>query len=227
MPVFDKRGKHSRQNPTKYTENIERSVKGHIRSFPTNQSHYTCTHSNTRRYLDQELIQEKMYRLYVVSCQEKNITPIKKWFYSHIFNIKFNLSTHCPRKDTCKKCDVYKTQISAESNNARKKELEAEHKVHLRKAKAVRSSLNNEHNKREEGHDTFAFDLQKVLSLPRLTTNEVYYCRQLSVYNLEIHSLSTGEGYMNVWHKGIASRGSEEIASCLYGFIVRRSLLLG
>jgi len=47
-------------------------------------------------------------------------------------------------------------------------------------------------------HESLTFDLQKVQSLPQLTSNEVYYCRQLSVYNLGIHSLFNGQGIMHV-----------------------------
>ena len=87
----------------------------------------------------------------------------------------------------------------------------------MRKADAVRQCLNHESQKHNASpvQESFTFDLQKVLSVPKLTTSEAYYCRQLSVYNLGIHNLNSGEGLMHVWDETVASRGAEEISSCL------------
>jgi len=89
--------------------------------------------------------------------------------------------------------------------------------LHLCKAEAVRKSLSEEKQKCSINthHESLTFDLQKVQSLPQLTSNVVYYCRQLSVYNLGIHSLVNGQGTMHIWDESVASRGAEEIGSCL------------
>ena len=63
--------------------------------------------------------------------------------------------------------------------------------------------------------DVITFDLQKVFSIPKLTTAEIYHSHQLSTYNLGIHSLTRKLSIMNVWHEGEASRGPEEIGSCI------------
>ena len=59
------------------------------------------------------------------------------------------------------------------------------------------------------------FDLEQALATPLLTTNVVFYKRQLWTYNLGIHDCKTGKRCMHMWHEGIASRGSHEIGSCL------------
>jgi len=64
-----------------------------------------------------------------------------------------------------------------------------------------------------------SFDLQKVFPLPKITTNEAYYKRQLSVLNFGIQNLASGQAYMYIWHEGIASRGPQEIASCLKMYV--------
>ena len=66
--------------------------------------------------------------------------------------------------------------------------------------------------------DVITFDLQRVMQCPSLSTGEAYCCRQLSVYNLGIHSMARDEVVMNVWCEIIASRGADEIASCLLDY---------
>jgi len=120
-----------------------------------------------------------MYRVYVSKCQQSGIYFVKSWAYRHVFNTQFNLSFHPPRKDTCKKCDIYKAQCLAITDMAQKQKVEADHKLHLRKAEVVRKSLSEEKEKCsiETDHESFTFNLQKVQFLPQLTSNQAYYCR--------------------------------------------------
>ena len=157
-----------------------------------------------------------MYRLYVEKCKEDGTEFVKSSMYRHIFNTRFNLAFHTPWIDTCKTCDRLKISIEAEVDSSKKKPLIAEHELHLRKAEFVRKLLQAESDSTNiANYAAFSFDLQKVFSLPNLTVGEAFYCRQLSTYNLGIHSLTTGRVTMNVWHEGIASRGADEISSCL------------
>lgn len=64
-----------------------------------------------------------------------------------------------------------------------------------------------------------AFDLQKALPCPLLTTNKIYYMRQLWTYNFCVHNLATNKATMFLWNESIASRGSQEVASCLNMFL--------
>lgn len=45
--------------------------------------------------------------------------------------------------------------------------------------------------------ETLTYDLQKVISLPRIPSNIVFYKRQLSMYNLGVHSGKNKAGYFN------------------------------
>jgi hypothetical protein len=157
-----------------------------------------------------------MYDLYVEKCQLENLLCCKKWAYRQVFNTRFNLSFHPPRKDTCKQCDIFKAQSAVETT---------EHEVHLRKAELARASLNSEQAKgsADGTYDAISFDLEKVISLPKLTTNEVYYCRQLSTFNLGIHSLTSAKGHMYVWDESTASRGADEVGSCLLHYCQQKA----
>lgn len=74
-----------------------------------------------------------------------------------------------------------------------------------------------------------SFDLMKTMPTPVLSTGIVYYKRQRLTYNLGIYNLSTKESYMYVWNESVASRGPEEIGSCIIDFVekyVRSSKLI-
>ena len=222
VPRCDMRGKQESAN--KLPQSKWQGVVDQIGSFPTNVSHYTRTHSDVRRYLAADLSVAKMYRLYVDKCRADGNVPVKRWAYRFVFNTKFNLSFHPRYMNTCKKCDVFKVTFAAENSEVEKNRLKAEHDLHLRKAELARSAMASDRKRQSDPkYDAFTFDLQKVFSVPSLTTNEAYYCRQLSVYNLGIHSLSTNEAVMNVWHEGIASRGANEIGSCVQGYCLEKA----
>lgn len=86
----DKRGSHS--NKTKDT--VIQSVKDHISSLPSYESHYSREKSK-RRYLGPELNITLMYKLYKEKMAERGIieeNQAKEWLYREIFNTMFNLS---------------------------------------------------------------------------------------------------------------------------------------
>ncbi|EFN66704.1 hypothetical protein EAG_00309, partial [Camponotus floridanus] len=58
-------------------------------------------------------------------------------------------------------------------------------------------------------------DLQKALPYPKLTTSVAYYKRNMYVLNLGIHNFQNDNVHMYVWDETIASRGAQEIASCI------------
>lgn len=70
-------------------------------------------------------------------------------------------------------------------------------------------------NAAENRSCVLTFDLQKTLETPSLTTSVAYYKRQLWTYNLCIYDEIKKIGYMYVWNESVASRGGQEIGSCL------------
>lgn len=62
----------------------------------------------------------------------------------------------------------------------------------------------------------YTFDFQQNLPLPTLTHSDVFYCRQLWVYNLGVHDCVSDVGIMHLWDETTAKRGSSEVASCLH-----------
>lgn len=158
-----------------------------------------------------------MYKLYCAWCTEKLYTPVKEWCYRQVFNTQFNLSFHRPHTDTCNKCDTFAMRIAHETDEQLLAQLKAEQELHQRRAQKAKDQkkLDIQIAKDKNNIAVFTFDLQKTLPTPSLTSNKVYYMRVLWTYNLGIHNLKTGKSTMFMWGENVASRGSQEIGSCL------------
>lgn len=212
----DKRGKHVPSNKT--VETVLQKVIQHIESFPMYTSHYSRNKNPSKKYLDTHLNVQKMYSLYVDTCKVEGANPVKESFYRTVFNTKFNLSFKKPLTDTCNKCDLYESQIKHGANDDVIQEAKFLKEFHQRRADNAREAKTAAKKYSEENPDkvkAVCFDLQKTLPTPVLTCNKIYYARQLWTYNLNVHDLGTNLSYMFMWHEGEASRGSNEIGSCL------------
>ena len=71
--------------------------------------------------------------------------------------------------------------------------------------------------------DMYTFNFQQNLPLPTLTHSDVFYCRQLWVYNFGIHDCVSDKGIMHLWDETTAKQGSSEVASCLHQCLSQRS----
>ena len=69
-------------------------------------------------------------------------------------------------------------------------------------------------------------DFQKNLHLPNISTNDVYYRRQLSLYSFNIHVLSTSESFFYCYPETVGGTGSDEVVSMLHNFIFTKVLPL-
>ena len=217
-PIADRRGKHPPHNKTKIED--QQFLCDFIKLFPSYESHYSRKDNMNRKYLSPTLNMSIMYREYKKKCLDSSKQPLSLFMFRHIFNTQFNLHFHTPHTDTCQKCDslnaeIKSTGISEDRKHAASIELE----LHQRKAEAAKQNKNYDVLKAKASVDktstVLVFDLQKTLPTPALTTGVAYYKRQLWTYNLGIHDEVANTGYMYVWSENIASRGPQEIASCL------------
>ena len=142
-------------------------------------------------------------------------------FYSEVFHTDFpDLRFGRPRSDTCGSCDKYNNKIKAcDSTDPDKKNLINALQLHHRKAEKATATLTHdmaESQKINCDTNVITIDLEQVLFLPSLTHSSMFYSRQLSCYNLDVHLSDTESAHMCLWEETLTGRGGNEIASCLF-----------
>lgn len=211
----DKRGNGPSGNKTK--ENELNDVRSFINSIPKYESHYGRSKSQ-RKYLLHNLNMKKLYDEYK-STRRGNEKAVSEYVFRQTFNTEFNLSFKRRHTDTCKTCDEFESAIQS-------KVVPEPQKNHFREMKQnhldiVEKTRHNfaediEEAKYSEGETVvLTFDLEKTLETPLLSTSVAFYKRQLWTYNLCIFDEVTKLAYMYIWNESIASRGGQEIGSCL------------
>lgn len=166
---------------------------------------------------------KKLYRMW--KERRENVgAPVASYAkYHQIFVTKFNLGFGNPRSDVCSFCELKGTEINrpgVERNEQIK--LETELRVHKLRAKKFYELLNQ---KEDEGIIKVCFDMQQNQPLPKLSISDVYYMRQIWLYNLTI-MLHRSDGMQNkenifayTWTENLAGKGSTEVASALLHFL--------
>jgi hypothetical protein len=220
---IDQRGSHEKEK--KYNENHENCVVNHINKFPRTESHYSRA-KTSKEYLSPDLNTHRLWKLY----QEENpCNQVSYMFFKKVKKEKFaNLAYGRPRSDTCRTCDLL-SSIPSASTSTEKKKMKYELEFHQRRAEKANELMKADIMASQLPGNLFsvlAMDLEKVLFLPTLTHSDMFYKRQLSVYNLGIHLADFGKGYMHMWHECIAGRGGNEISSCLLHILNKESVPL-
>ena len=123
-----------------------------------------------------------------------------------------------PKSDTCKTCDSLNVRITAESDPNAKQRLESELLLHHCKAGRAYQQLKEDTSlsKASEDVDMICNNHFRPQNWQRIV---FFYKRQMWTYNLGIHDCSSGEGFMFMWPECVASRGSQEVCSCILKYL--------
>lgn len=198
------------------------AVHSHIQSFKSRKSHYSLHDNAGKTYLPEDLNIKKMF----VMFQEKypNL-KVSYQTYREIFRKDYNIGFGYPRSDTCSQCDEFNSKIkTAEKANDHTElnKLKIQKELHLRKADTFyrRKTADRKKARSTVDFEAIAMDYQKNIPLPNITTNDVYYRRQLSMYTFNIHVLSSLKSYFYTYPEYIARKGSDEVCSFLFDFIM-------
>lgn len=226
----DKRGTHNNR-PWKLSKETEEAIVTHIGSFTGRKSHYGKGKTD-KLYLPEELSIKKCHEMY----QEKypNL-PVSLESYRKIFNNRFNISFGYPRKDTCSICDKFQAEVKGlnarlSQNVSEEEKLEitnkikgltTENQVHNLKAVTfyTRKRIARKYSKKTESYEAICMDFQRNLPLPNITTNDVYYKRQLSFYSFNIHQLSNRDSVFYTYTEVEGNKGANEVISFLHNYV--------
>lgn len=196
------------------------AIKNFINRFPKYFSHYGRNKNINSQYLAPHLNITMLYNLY--KLEEGPDNHVSFWVFRKTFETHFNLKFHPPIIDSCKRCDSYKIKLQACDDEKVKQEIKKEKELHQKKAEMARNGMkfDSDFAKNNSSDVTaIAFDLMKTLATPQLSTGICYYKRQLWTYCLGIHNLATGDAMMYTWNESVASRGPQEIGSCILHFV--------
>ena len=116
-------------------------VRGHIKSFPAFESHYTRSQNPERKYLNPELNINKMFNLYLENVRKLMKLQLMnghtgkslKEILSYIF------INHA--KTRCERCDLFNMKIQTTNSDEEKATLVQRHDVHLKNAELARKAL--------------------------------------------------------------------------------------
>ena len=162
--------------------------------------------------------------------------------YRNIFDTEFNLGFGQPRSDTCVECDALHMQLQSASEQE-KEDIQSQLDKHHREAEAAYAQLNADKQTAKESWkgkvrefsseiescsveatDMYSFDLEQNLPCPNIQSSEVFYMRQMWLYNFGINDSVDETATMMVWAENQGKRGSCEVASCLQNvFAMRQS----
>ncbi|CAG9770054.1 unnamed protein product [Ceutorhynchus assimilis] len=187
-------------------------VRNHISSFPLVESHY-CRQNSSKKYLEQNLNIQRMYDLYKTTVEN----PVKFHLYKSIFNKEYNISFFKPKKDLCDKCEGFKVNRNAST------EEKMEYEEHLK-----RKNIGRQERQRDReayiDDDTvgiITFDLENTFSLPKANISNFFYKMKLCCYNLTAHLDKTKVVYNAIWHELICGRAGVHIANAIIRILKR------
>lgn len=181
----DKRGRHDNR-PNKLKTEVHDDIKEHLKSFKGRSSHYS-NKKTSKIYLPEEFDIKKVHKLFLEKYPHHTLSYET---YRSEFQ-KYNISFGYPRSDTCSTCDRINAGVTSLSkqdgtpeNVQEIKKLTIEKKVHLAKAGVFydRKKSSKLMARNDCEFEAIAIDFQKNISLPNITTNDVYYRRQLSIH---------------------------------------------
>ena len=194
-------------------ESRKMSVRQFIKKLRATESHYGRKKS-VRLYLPIKLKNiTNLCKIYNSTISAADL-KVGYSFFSRIFRQEFNIGFSSPACDTCTTCDSLRNQLRVCSTKD-KIVLLMQLRVHKLRAKTFYASLKNIPEKTY----SIVFDLQQVQSLPRVTCQEAFYSRQLSLYNFGLHDQVSLKNYSYTWMENEASRGSNEISSAVFHYL--------
>lgn len=226
----DKRGKHKNRGKNKLSDEVYDAMNNFFSSLKGRKAHYSLK-DTSKIYLPEHLNVKKLLGMFLQSNLGLEVSYEK--FREH-FTTNFNISFGYPRTDTCSICDALKAREDSiekakiNTNDAEELHrldlqlniLKTERELHLKKAEWFYRYKKNakKQSKKTQNTEAITVDYGKNLPIPNISTNDVYYKRQLSFYLFNVHILSSGDSTFYCYDQTVAKKGSDEVVSMLHHF---------
>ena len=134
----------------------------------------------------------------------------KLCIYRKVFNENFNIDFQKPKKDKCDVCEEHKIKSK---HNTLSPEFDRTHKQHI--DDKIQTKSERDTDRKNVAEVVVCFDLQNVLTCPRVDISNFFYKRKLNVFSLTAHCSHKKRAYNAVCGEHCAGRGGNEIASAL------------
>lgn len=187
---IENRGRKKGQSNNISDETMKK-VHEQIQSLKGRKAHYSL-HESKKIYLPEELNVKKLHAMYTeINPQNK----ISYESYRKIFVSNYNISFGYPRTDTCSTCDQFKADLSEVEAKIAIQKVDSSKKGLIRdKNKMISASMDHKKtaknfydlkkiarikSQKNPTVSAICMDYQKNLQLPNISTNDVYYRRQL------------------------------------------------
>lgn len=208
----DMRGKCEPSNKTKQST-IDGVIR-FIKKLPAVPSHY-CRQDSAKVYLPEELKNiPNVYKIYKKEYLDQGCDVVSERIFRKVFEEKFNIGFHVPKKDKCLKCLQYQNTENDPVKLKEKKDHEIEKEESYARFKAHKNIY-----KDDPSTLCASFDLEKVLNTPYAQSMLLYYSRKLAVYNLCVYENGTRKVFCFFWDETNGKRGANEIATILHRYI--------
>lgn len=142
-------------------------------------------------------------------------------YYFRHFVTHYKLYFGVPRSDTCQTCDEIENHLKVEKDPILLKEIQTKKEVHLKKSKQFYYDLTEiqKQAKCKEDIEVISFDFQQNMPLPAVPSGDVFYKRQLWVYNFAVCSAKKGKSYCYMYDENIGCKGQNDVISLLDLFL--------
>lgn len=184
-----------------------------IDTFPQYESRYNKSQT---KYLHPDLSVKKLHEIYQAHCITDGRKPLTLSYFQRTYD-KFNTVFAKRRTQTCWICNKLesKQKKSVISTETRTK-LGQKKQEHCDNAGKIVNDFENEIQKAREsmGTEIFTFGLGPSIGLPHILPID-YTKRRLWLHEFCIFDEIRRLSYVYIWPESIASKGSQEIASCI------------
>lgn len=190
-----------------------------IESLDKKEIHYS--NDIKKQYLSSSLNIKKLHEMFLNRNPEMT-GKVNYQFFRQYFNLNFDLSFGRPQIDVCSKCEELNVKIKdPHLNDGAKRTATAELIVHKRRASKFYKKVKEIEEKCANNETVLglSFDYMQNLPLPTLPVQEIFYYRQLWVYEFCIHNMRTGKGTFYSYHEGQALKGPNEVSTFINDYV--------